>query len=187
VARKIYDHQSGRIGTRRYKQVDDASMYNLPIRNLPWSNIRRVQRLDAQGNPAEEARYEGFDTTARVAINAVMQGGTADISYKMMLRTKHLARHFGAKLLLNIHDELLWECPADRLDGFVDRLRDSLQQPPAPGFAVPIRVGIKAGHSFGQMETIEESSRRCQCICSLLRPARRRVRRLCARVRAFFI
>ena len=111
--RLIYDANRGRIGTRYYKQLDEPSLYYLPIRNLPWSRIRRVQKLDTKGEPAEEAKYEGFDTTARSAINTVMQGGTADLTVAMSLRCRPIASRARARLLLQIHDELIWEVPCD--------------------------------------------------------------------------
>ena len=85
----IYTDTHGRIGTRRYVSVDDATLlYQLPIRNLPWRSIRRVQKLDAAAMPVEEAKYEGLDATARYAISAVMQGGTADLTTSMMLHSR---------------------------------------------------------------------------------------------------
>jgi DNA polymerase I-like protein with 3'-5' exonuclease and polymerase domains len=129
--KKIYDHRRGRIGTRFYKQIDEPLLYTLPIRNIPWSNVRQVQRLDSAGGPVEQARYEGLDATARSAINAVMQGGTADLAFRMMLRTRHLERHFGARLVLQVHDELVWECPGADAAPFLRALKDALERPPA--------------------------------------------------------
>lgn len=88
----IYQSNVGRIGTRFYKQLDEPGMYRLPIRNLPWSNIRRVRKLDKFAQSIEEVKYEGFDATARSAINTVMQGGTADITVAMSLRCRDIVR-----------------------------------------------------------------------------------------------
>ena len=63
--RLVYEATRGRIGTRYYKQLDEPNLYRLPIRNVPWSRIRRVQKLDKRGEPVEKAKYEGFDATAR--------------------------------------------------------------------------------------------------------------------------
>ena len=125
--RKIYDHAAGRIGTKFYKQIDQPLLFELPIRNLPWSNIRQVQRVDAAGEPIEQARYEGLDTSAQSAINAVMQGGTADIAFRMMIRTRHLSHLFQAPLILQVHDELVWECPEDRAAAFMRAIKPVLE------------------------------------------------------------
>ena len=175
----IFDHAVGRIGKKFYKQIDEPLLYSLPIRNLPWSNIRQVQRVDAAGVPIEQARYEGLDATARSAINAVMQGGTADLAFRMMLRSRHLARHFGASLILQVHDELVWECPEDRAAPFLRAVKSVLERPPSRDFAVPIRVSLKWGRRFGEMEELESPPRPglLERICLAMRPWRRRLRR----------
>jgi hypothetical protein len=156
-AKLIYDANKGRIGTRRYKQIDEPSLYHLPIRNLPWSNIRRVQRLSKRGQPIEEVKYEGFDKTARQAINSVMQGGTADLTTTMALRCRELIAKNHGRLLLQIHDELIWEVPLDGRAGFggfvriLIELQDALQRPPSANFKVPISVGMKYGTKFGEL------------------------------------
>lgn len=159
--RLIYEASRGRIGTRHYKQLDDPSLYRLPIRNLPWSRIRRVQKLDKKGKPVEEAKYEGFDAMARSAINTVMQGGTADITVAMSLRCREIACRSHARLVIQIHDELIWEVPVDQqragFGSFVRvlvELQNELQRLPTPDFQVPITVGMKWGSKLGEMHEI---------------------------------
>ena len=150
--RLIYDAKIGRIGKYRYEHIDDQTLlYFLPIRNLPWRSVRQVQRLDAKGRPVEQAKYDGFDTTARVAINAIMQGGTMDLVTDMMLRTRSLVQHFAARLLLQIHDELVWEVPEDRAAAFVPALKIELETTPI-SFTIPVKVEIKTGGRFGSMK-----------------------------------
>ena len=148
----IYTPDRGRVGTRFYPEIDVRNLaYFLPIRNLAWSNIRRVRRLDATGQPVEEAKYEGMFTTCRVAINAIMQGGTMDIVTVMMLRSQPVADAHGARLLLQIHDELVWEVPYLRYAEFVYAVKTVLEQPPSPEWRVPIIVEPKIGFKFGEM------------------------------------
>jgi hypothetical protein len=157
-------------------------------RNLPWSNIRRVQRVDAAGDPIEKARYEGLDATARGAINAVMQGGTADLAFRMMLRMRHLSRHFDAPLILQVHDELVWECPEGRVAPFLRAVKDVLERPPSRDFAVPIRISLKCGRCFGELTELERPPRptAIERACLAARPWRRRLRRLGNRIESLF-
>ena len=150
--RLIYTDQRGRIGTKWYEQLDrNDLLYCLPVRNLPWSNIRRVQRLDDTGQPVEEAKYDGMFDTSRSAINAIMQGGTMDVITQMMLRSRPVAEAFGARLILQIHDELVWEVPYIRHAEFIHAMQGVLQQPPTASFRVPMLVGFKRGFRFGQL------------------------------------
>ena len=153
--RLIYADQQGRIGTKWYEQLDrNDLLYCLPVRNLPWSNIRRVQRLDDTGQPVEEAKYEGMFDTSRSAINAIMQGGTMDVITQMMLRSCPVAEAFGARLILQVHDELVWEVPYFRHAEFIHAMQGVLQQPPTANFRVPMRVGFKRGFRFGQINNV---------------------------------
>ena len=73
TGRLIYDHRRGRLARRPYRPFDQHGLqYTLPVRNWAWRSIRRVR---AGG---QEARYEGFDATARAAFNFICQAGTAD-------------------------------------------------------------------------------------------------------------
>ena len=104
----IYEDVRGPLCTRPYRlfKAHPPLMYILPVRNIAWRSIRRV-RTDS-----EEAQYHGFDSTARSLLNSVFQGGTADCVKLMMIRCMPYCRWInGYSLLLNIHDELLFEMP----------------------------------------------------------------------------
>jgi hypothetical protein len=145
----IYTAERGPVCTRSYKLFqDEGLLYRLPARNLGWRSIRRV-RTDT-----EEAQYFGFDSTARGLVNSVYQGGTADISKQMLLRAAPICEQHGARLLLNIHDELVLTCPTGQVDQVAMDLKRVLEQPPSPAFTTPIKVDVKTGARFGTLKTI---------------------------------
>ena len=139
----------GRLSTRPYALFDEGLQYRLPVRNWGWRSIRRVR---VRG---EEAVYEGFDATARSAFNFICQGGTADIAKLMMLRAQPLCAAFGARLLIQIHDELVFETPQDRADGFVRAMWQALEVAPVPSFQIPIVVEPKRGPRFGELAKLD--------------------------------
>jgi hypothetical protein len=152
TGRLIYDSERGPLNRRHYSMFDfEALQYRLPIRNWGWRSIRRVR---ARG---EEADYEGFDGTARQAFNFICQGGTSDICKLMMLRSQPVCKEFGARLLIQIHDELVFEVPKERTKEFLATMKKVLEEPPVPGFAVPIVVEPKRGPSFGSLVTVKEN------------------------------
>ena len=59
----------------------------------------------------KEVEYERFDRTWRQLFNHVALGGTADIVKIMMLRSASVCPRFKARLILQIHDELVFEAP----------------------------------------------------------------------------
>jgi DNA polymerase-1 len=123
-------------------------LYKLPARNLGWRSIRRVR------TSTEEARYFGFDSTARGLVNSVYQGGTADISKQMLQRVAPICEQHGARLLLNIHDELVMTCPTGRVEQVAKLLKRILEQSPSTEFRAPIRVDVKAGTRFGALKAV---------------------------------
>jgi DNA polymerase I-like protein with 3'-5' exonuclease and polymerase domains len=147
----VYEDFRGPLCTRPYRLFQDEDLlYHLPVRNLGWRSIRRV-RTDT-----EEAKYLGFDSTARGLVNSIYQGGTADISKQMLLRATPLCEQYGARLLLNIHDELVLTCPTDQVEPLATALKVALEQPPAPTFKIPIRVDVDVGTRFGELVPIAE-------------------------------
>jgi hypothetical protein len=146
---EIYHHKAGRISQAPYRFFDDSGLiFRLPVRNVPWRIIRRVRTR------REEAVYEGFDRVARQLFNHIAQGGTADVAKTMMLRAEPVCRRFGARLLLQIHDELVFEVPQRKWAAFARAMKRVLEQPPALGFRVPIVVEPKAGPRFGEMQKL---------------------------------
>jgi integrase len=146
----IYDSARGRLSQRPYHLFKNRDMqYVLPIRNWAWRSIRRVR---ARG---EEAMYEGFDATARAAFNFICQGGTADICKLMMLRAQRICQQFGARLLIQIHDELVFEVPQDLASAFIPVMKSVLEEKPRSDFKVPIIVEPKRGFRFGELASVK--------------------------------
>lgn len=89
----------------------------------------------------------------RQAINTVIQGSAADIIKLAMLavaRDEHL-RELDARLLLQVHDELLLEVPADAAEeagALVARLMQDVC-PAGKELSVPLLVDWGTGHDWG--------------------------------------
>ncbi len=147
--REIYNDRQGRLSTAHYRFFqDDDLIFRLPIRNVSWKLIRRVR------TSTEEASYEGCDRVRRQLFNHLCQGATADVAKRMMIRSLPVCRAFGARLLLQIHDELVFEVPIGRVGWFVRRMRQVLELPPMPDFRVPIVVEPKTGSRFGELREV---------------------------------
>lgn len=148
--REIYNHKDGRLSTLPYRFFADGGLlYKLPVRNVSWRLIRQVR------TPTEEAKYEGLDRVRRQLFNHICQGGTADIVRSMMIRAQPVCEKLGASLLLQIHDELVFEVPNERVTEFVATVQPILESSPWPGFVVPIIVEPKVGERFGELKTAQ--------------------------------
>ena len=90
------------------------------------------------------ARNQGLRAGAeRAAINAPMQGTAADIIKRAMIDIdRWIARHATkAKMLLQVHDELVFECDAD----FVDTLTHEAKTRMAAAAELRVPLVIDAG------------------------------------------
>jgi DNA polymerase-1 len=92
--------------------------------------------------PRERAQGE------RVAVNSVVQGSAADVIKKAMIDVQDSieARGSRARLLLQIHDELLLEVPAAEREIEETHLRDRMEG--VIELAVPLVVSISAGNDW---------------------------------------
>ncbi|MFO0892834.1 MAG: DNA polymerase [Isosphaeraceae bacterium] len=176
--RLIYHHKKGRLTGHPYRLFDEHGLqYRLPVRNWGWRSIRTV-RADGQ-----EARYEGFDSTARAAFNFICQAGTADVVKLMMLRSQPACRKYGARLLLQIHDELVFEVPGEHAAAFAAEMKSLLERPPTPDFRVPVVVEAKRGARFGELAEIKGEASRPHWLSRLLAPIARFLRWILRRIR----
>jgi DNA polymerase-1 len=94
------------------------------------------------GNPSRRGYAE------RAAINAPIQGSAADIMKRAMIRAERAlsVSNLGARMLLQVHDELVFEVPKDEVEATADLIRDIMAQ--AAHLDVPLVVDIGHGPNW---------------------------------------
>ena len=87
----------------------------------------------------------------RTAVNTPIQGTSSDIIKLAMIEVskKLHIEGFDARLLLQVHDDLLFECPADELPRLSKMVRSAMEE--VVTLSVPLRVDIKVGENWGEM------------------------------------
>ncbi|HEX9045075.1 MAG TPA: DNA polymerase I [Candidatus Limnocylindrales bacterium] len=105
---------------------------------------RSIPELEAR-NPSLRGAGE------RMAINMPIQGTAADIIKIAMIRLAAAldAGGFRARLLLQVHDELLLEVPRDEAERLVPVLREAMEH--ALPLDVPLTVDVKIGDDWESM------------------------------------
>jgi DNA polymerase-1 len=95
------------------------------------------------------------EAAERIAINAPIQGSAADIIKIAMLRIHRdlLPRAPGLDMILQIHDELLFELPRDAVSDVAPKIREIMEQ--AYPLAAPLRVSVAAGPNWQDLTEIE--------------------------------
>ncbi|KAI8435480.1 hypothetical protein MSG28_003777 [Choristoneura fumiferana] len=111
---------------------------------------RRLPRL-ASADAAQRAHAE------RQAINFVVQASAADLCKKAMAATARRLRGAGlpAPLLLQIHDELLWELPRDHLLPAAAIIKEVMENIGREcGLAATLPVQLARGPSWGELQPL---------------------------------
>jgi DNA polymerase I len=105
---------------------------------------RQIPELRAS-NPALRGAGE------RMAINMPIQGTAADIQKIAMIRVDAAVREAGipARLLLSVHDELLFEVPRAEVDALAAVVREQMEG--ALPLDVPLVVDVKVGDDWESM------------------------------------
>jgi DNA polymerase-1 len=105
---------------------------------------RQIPELRAS-NPALRGAGE------RMAINMPIQGTAADIQKIAMIRVadRLTAEGLRARLLLSVHDELLFEVPRDEVDRLAAIVRETMES--ALPLSVPLTVDVKVGDDWEGM------------------------------------
>ena len=82
----------------------------------------------------------------RAAINAPLQGTSADLIKMAMVELNKNLKNYRAHILIQVHDELVLEVHNDDIDSVKNIVLQSMQlnQP----LSVPLDVGIKVGKSW---------------------------------------
>ncbi|MEM8825265.1 MAG: DNA polymerase, partial [Pseudomonadota bacterium] len=88
----------------------------------------------------------------RAAINAPIQGTAADVIRRAMVRMEAAIEGLDAKMLLQVHDELLFEVAEDDVEALIDRARDVMEGAPDPvvDLSVPLTVDAGQGATWAE-------------------------------------
>ncbi|HWX39363.1 MAG TPA: DNA polymerase I [Candidatus Sulfotelmatobacter sp.] len=88
----------------------------------------------------------------RTALNTPLQGTAADlIKLAMITIARELAeQQFQARMILQVHDELLFEAPHDEVDRLRKLVRNAMEN--VHKLAVPLVVDLKAGPNWRDMK-----------------------------------
>ena len=108
-----------------------------------FSGRRRYVPTINSHNKTEKSAAE------RVAVNTPIQGSAADIVKMAMLNLdkKLTAEKSKARLLLQVHDELILECPKEDAEKTSALVKTEMEQ--AAALSIPLRVSVETGGKWG--------------------------------------
>ena len=95
--------------------------------------------------PEINAKGPGAGFAKRAAINAPIQGTAADVIRRAMIRMDAAISDLPAKMLLQVHDELIFEVDEGCVDDLIARARDVMESAADPAVRLDVRLEADSG------------------------------------------
>ncbi|MBK1989160.1 DNA polymerase I [Sphaerospermopsis aphanizomenoides BCCUSP55] len=125
-------------GRRRYFDFTSKSLKELRGSNLEDIDLSKLKNL----GPYDAGLL-------RSAANAPIQGSSADIIKIAMVQLHEVLKNYQARLLLQVHDELVFEVPPQEWEELQPQIKSVMEN--AVSLSVPLVVDVRAGDNW--MET----------------------------------
>ena len=144
-ARFIESYFSKYPGINGYLEEVKAQVRNVGYVETVMGRRRYLPEINA-GN------YIVRQAAERMAVNMPIQGTAADIMKLAMIKVHGRMEEsdLHARLLLQVHDELMFETPESEISELKKIVYDEM--PSALDLSVPLNVDVKIGYNWGDME-----------------------------------
>ncbi|MCA3441980.1 MAG: DNA polymerase I [Rhodobacter sp.] len=124
-------------GIREYMEATVAFARQTGYVQTLFGRRIHTPEINARGPTAGFAR--------RAAINAPIQGTAADVIRRAMIRMPHAIADLPATMLLQVHDELLFEVAEDAVDPVVAQVKEVMEGAAAPAVHLSVPLTVEAG------------------------------------------
>jgi len=143
AARHIQDYLERYPGIERYMEEQKKIAHEFGFVKTLFGRKCFIPEINAQ-NPSRRGFAE------RAAINAPLQGSVSDLIKKAMIRSVQALKDTGlaAKMLLQIHDELIFEVPDNEVEATIDLIRPIMAN--SAELKVPILVDSAVGQTWAE-------------------------------------
>lgn len=116
--------------------------------------FRRLPGINAKGGGGEDGEDGGgiVAEAKRQAVNTIIQGTAADIAKQAMIVAEHdeCLNELGARMLLQIHDELIFEVQdiPEKVALCKTRVQQIMEHPFGPDFQLSVKLTAAAGSGY---------------------------------------
>ena len=134
-------------GVKRFMDGVIATAEKNPEVRTISGRIRPIPEILSSNRPVKE-------NGNRMAINTIIQGSAADIIKIAMIRIHEHLRTMESRLILQVHDELVFEYPVAEEKQLLQLVKKEMEN--ALVLKVPVKVSLKKGLNWADMEAIKE-------------------------------
>ncbi len=128
------------------KNYMEQTINNARINGYTETLLKR--KISIYGIKEENKRLASFGE--RAAINAPIQGTAADIIKLAMIKTYYTlkSQNYKTKMLLQVHDELVFEAPIDEVENVSKIIKETMQDITALTLSVPLIAEVGIGDNW---------------------------------------
>lgn len=115
--------------------------------NFSYEQISHVRGNDPKQIDLDKLNLHYRDAQLlRAAANAPIQGSSADIIKIAMVKIHHILNNYRARLLLQVHDELVFEIPPEEWEELQPKIKETMEN--AVNLSIPLLVEIHVGKNW---------------------------------------
>ncbi len=119
------------VGVKRFMENCLKEAHQTHFAKTFFGRKRQIKDLDNKNAAVR-------NSAERIAMNTPVQGTAADLMKRAMIKVEKACEKFGAKLILQVHDELVLEVPQENAEKVKDELK--IQMEHIPEFKIPFQV-----------------------------------------------
>ena len=134
-------------GVKEYLEQQVAETRKTGLTRTLFGRVRQIPEINSP-------QFNLRNFAERTAMNTPLQGTAADLIKLAMIEIdRRLAsENFGTRMILQVHDELLFEGPEDELARLAPLVKSAMEQ--VHPLRVPLLVDLKAGPNWRDMKPV---------------------------------
>ena len=115
--------------------------------NLMSDRLKQLRGTDPEAIELDGLKYSYTDAQIlRAAANSPIQGSSADIIKIAMIKLQDILQDYQARLLLQVHDELVLEVPPEEWSELEPIIKSTMED--AVKLSIPLAVDINSGNNW---------------------------------------
>ena len=149
------------ITTKEAKEIIEKYFYSFPtVRSYFRSIVDASKEYGYVETLLKRRRYFDYENATpmfraafeRESVNSVFQGSASDLIKLSMNKIHKLIKEekLNAKMLLQIHDELIFEVDADEAEALGNKFRDIMQN--IIQLNIPLKASLNIGDNWGELK-----------------------------------
>lgn len=125
----------------------EEAVHEAELTGYAFTLLGRRRNLPEMRSSSNRERAEG----ERKAVNTPIQGTAADVCRMAQIHIENMdfEKQYGCRMLMQVHDELVFECPTENVDVVMPQLVELMEHPFPQDLDVPLEVSAGKGASWG--------------------------------------